>query len=86
MARYRFYLEGYVEIETPRTPAQIRNAFVNGTSIRELIKDAYRDKAALDGTGETVIESWVLQTDNVRPMDGGADIDLDEGATEEIEP
>lgn len=84
--RYRFILEGSIEISTERTPAQIRSAFVvSDPSVRKAIQDVYRDKVALDGSGETVILEWVLHTDGVTPLDGGPEIDLDEGATEEIE-
>ena len=87
MARYKFIIEGYVIVETPRTPAQIRGAFVDTSpTFRESIKTAFRNKVALDLSGETVIVEWVLHTDNVTPLDGGDDIDLDEGATEEVEP
>lgn len=86
MPRYKFLIEGFVIVDTPRTPTQIRTAFVTtAPSFRQAIKSAFRDKVALDLSGDTVIESWVLHTDNVTPLDGGSDIDLDEGATEEIE-
>ena len=83
---YRLILEGSIEISTERTPAQIRNAFVDAApSVRQAIKTLYRDKVALDGSGETVILNWELHTDNITPLDGGPDVDLDEGATEETE-
>lgn len=85
--RYRFILEGHIDISTERTPAQIRNAFVGAApSVRQAIKTIYRDKVALDGSGETVILDWQLHTDNVTPLDGGPEVDLDEGDTEESEP
>lgn len=85
--RYRFIIEGFIEISTERSPTQIRNAFVVADpSVRNAIKKIYRDKVALDGSGETVILNWQLHTDNVTPLDGGPDVDLDEGTTEETEP
>ena len=87
MARYRFHIEGYVEIETLRTPAEIRNALVvTAPNLRDSIKQVYRDMLARDLTGESTVEEWVLHTDGVQPMDGGPDIDLDSGDTEETEP
>ncbi len=86
MARYKFIIEGEVTVDTPRTPEQIRAAFVDTMpSFRQKIKTAFRETVALDTSGNTVIVKWVLHTDNVTPVDGGADIDLDEGATEETE-
>ena len=87
MARYRFILEGYIEVETPRTPAQIRTALVDtAPNLRESIQQAYRDMLARDLSGESVVVSWILHTDNVASLDGGGEIDLDSGATEEVEP
>ncbi len=86
MARYRLIIEGYVDIETPRSPAQVRTAFIETLpTFRESVKTALRGKVALDGSGETVILEWVLHTDNITPLDGGPEIDLDEGLTEETE-
>ena len=87
MATYRIYLEGYVEFDTPRTPAQIRNALVTtNPNLRESVKTVFRDMMARDGTGQTSVTEWVLHVDNVRPIEDAADIDLDAGATEETEP
>lgn len=86
MARYRLQIEGLVDFET-LSPGALRKALVtDDPSMRESIKNVLR--AALDRelSGNSKVLEWSLHVDNVVPLDGGPEVDLADGDTEETEP
>lgn len=74
MAQYRIYPKLVFTIDSPRSPAQIRNALVGtAPTIRDALKQVVRDQLAKDASGQTIVTSWHFhwgQTDGLDLDDG----------------
>ncbi len=85
MARYTIYAKLVVELDSPRTPAQIRDALINqAPSLRDALKAAWRTQLAKDPSGDTKAVGWHF---HVNQANGDAVLDLDDGLpVDELEP
>lgn len=87
MARYQIYAKLVVDIDTPRTPAQLKNALtVTSPTLRAALKAAWRSQLQKDATGQTRATDFYFRVCAV-DLATGLDIDLgDGGAYHEVEP
>lgn len=85
MARYTIYPKLVIEIDTPRTPAQIRNALIGtAPSLRDALKSAIRTQMLKDPTGQTRVVSWHF---HINQAAGSLPLDLNDGLpNDQVEP
>ncbi len=77
MTLYTIYAKCVVDIESDKSPAQIRNALINvDPSLRKAFKQLWRDQLAKDPSGNTFATGWHF---HVNQANGDAPLDLDDG-------
>lgn len=65
MTLYTWSIMIEMEVDTPRSPDQIRNALVHtAPTVRQALKAALRSQLAKDPTGETKITKWHVHLDS----------------------